>query len=103
MASQHLTIQDPALPKDSTIVVSGANGYIASHIVDQLLAAGYVVRGTVRDTSKTAWLASHFDKTYGAGRFTLHSVPDAAKEGAFDEVFKGKPPPLLSSPTGHLL
>ncbi|KAF9870437.1 hypothetical protein CkaCkLH20_12104 [Colletotrichum karsti] len=84
-----LTIQDPALPKNSTVVVSGANGFIASHIADQLLAAGYLVRGTVRDPSKTTWLSSHFDKTYGAGRFTLHAVPEVTKDGAFDEVVKG--------------
>ncbi|KAE9568109.1 Aldehyde reductase 2 [Colletotrichum fructicola] len=84
-----LTISDPVLPKDSTIVVSGANGFIASHIVDQLLAAGYRVRGTVRDTAKYSWLSAHFEKTYGPGRFTLHAVPEVTKNGAFDEVLKG--------------
>ncbi|KAJ0384176.1 hypothetical protein COL922a_008939 [Colletotrichum nupharicola] len=84
-----LTISDPVLPKDSTIVVSGANGFIASHIVDQLLAAGYRVRGTVRDTAKYSWLSAHFEKTYGPGRFTLHVVPEVTKNGAFDEVLKG--------------
>ncbi|KAI8286939.1 hypothetical protein K4K60_013027 [Colletotrichum sp. SAR11_57] len=84
-----LTISDPVLPKNSTIVVSGANGFIASHIVDQLLAAGYRVRGTVRDTAKYSWLSAHFEKTYGPGRFTLHAVPEVTKNGAFDEVLKG--------------
>ncbi|KAI8293278.1 Aldehyde reductase 2 [Colletotrichum sp. SAR 10_98] len=84
-----LTISDPVLPKDSTIVVSGANGFIASHIVDQLLAAGYRVRGTVRDAAKYSWLSTHFEKTYGPGRFTLHAVPEVTKNGAFDEVLKG--------------
>lgn len=86
-----LTISDPVLPKDSTIVVSGANGFIASHIVDQLLAAGYRVRGTVRDAAKYSWLSNHFEKTYGLGRFTLHAVPEVTKNGAFDEVLKGSP------------
>ncbi|KAI8191643.1 Aldehyde reductase 2 [Colletotrichum sp. SAR 10_86] len=84
-----LVISDPVLPKDSTIVVSGANGFIASHIVDQLLAAGYRVRGTVRDAAKYSWLSAHFEKTYGPGRFTLHAVPEVTKNGAFDEVLKG--------------
>jgi len=30
------------------VLVTGASGFIASRIVDQLLAAGYLVRGTVR-------------------------------------------------------
>ncbi|KAI8296348.1 Aldehyde reductase 2 [Colletotrichum sp. SAR11_240] len=84
-----LKISHPVLPKDSTIVVSGANGFIASHIVDQLLAAGYRVRGTVRDAAKYSWLSTHFEKTYGPGRFTLHAVPEVTRNGAFDEVLKG--------------
>ncbi|KAJ8031178.1 Tetraketide alpha-pyrone reductase 1 [Holothuria leucospilota] len=30
------------------VLVSGSSGYIAAHIVQQLLQAGYQVRGTVR-------------------------------------------------------
>lgn len=37
-----------ALLPGSRILVTGANGYIASHVVDQLLALRYVVRGTIR-------------------------------------------------------
>ena len=35
------------------VCVTGASGFIASHIVADLLAAGYAVRGTVRDASAT--------------------------------------------------
>ena len=38
---------------DSPVAVTGASGFIASHIVQQLLAGGYRVRGTVRDPDKT--------------------------------------------------
>lgn len=41
------------------VCVTGANGFLASHIVDELLRRGYKVRGTVRsvkDESKTAHL-----------------------------------------------
>ncbi|KAK1725560.1 aldehyde reductase II [Colletotrichum acutatum] len=81
-----LNIPNPSLPTGSTIVLTGANGYIASHIANQLLLQGHHVRGTVRSPSKTAWLATHFDKTYGPGRFTLHEVADVEKDGAFDNV-----------------
>ncbi|GKT89980.1 aldehyde reductase II [Colletotrichum tofieldiae] len=84
-----LEIPSPALPFGSRIVVTGANGFIASHIADQLLARGYLVRGTVRDPAKTRWLAEHFDKTYGPGNFTLHEVAEATKDGAFDSVVDG--------------
>jgi uncharacterized protein YbjT (DUF2867 family) len=33
----------------SAVLVTGASGYLASHCVQQLLVAGYRVRGTVRD------------------------------------------------------
>lgn len=34
-----------------TVCVTGASGYIAGHLVAQLLEAGYKVRGTVRSLS----------------------------------------------------
>ena len=36
-------------PTSSTIAVTGANGYIGSHIVKALLAEGFKVRAVVRD------------------------------------------------------
>lgn len=39
---------------DRPVCVTGASGFIASHIVRQLLEAGYRVRGTVRDASPEA-------------------------------------------------
>ena len=36
------------IPTGEWVMVTGANGYIASHIVDILLQEGYNVRGTVR-------------------------------------------------------
>lgn len=35
-----------ALPQGSLVLVSGANGFIASHVVKQLLENGYKVRPT---------------------------------------------------------
>ena len=34
--------------------MTGASGYIATHVVQQLLQAGYQVRGTVRSTKNEA-------------------------------------------------
>lgn len=49
-------ISTPALPPGSKIFVTGVNGFIGSHIADQLLAEGYRVTGTTRDLTKVAWL-----------------------------------------------
>ena len=42
----------------SKYLVTGANGFIALHIIDQLLRQGEYVRGTVRNLSDEARLAS---------------------------------------------
>jgi dihydroflavonol-4-reductase len=53
--------------KDDLVVVTGANGFLASHTIRQLLDEGYKVRGTVRDsTSKKCdflneWIANGDD------------------------------------------
>ncbi|KAF7556593.1 hypothetical protein G7Z17_g1294 [Cylindrodendrum hubeiense] len=83
------SLDNVAIPKGSTVLVTGANGLLGSHIADQFLEYGYNVRGTVRDTEKNAWLSQVFEKTHGPGRFELFKVEDMAAEGAFDEASKG--------------
>ena len=39
------------IDKTKPICVTGASGFIATHIVEQLLQEGYKVNGTVRDSS----------------------------------------------------
>ncbi|RFU81296.1 aldehyde reductase [Trichoderma arundinaceum] len=78
-----------SIPTGSIVVVSGANGNIASHIADQLIKAGYVVRGTVRDVKKNDWLIDHFSNIYGPGKIELVEVPDMSVRGGFDEAVKG--------------
>ncbi|KAF7926117.1 uncharacterized protein EAE97_010417 [Botrytis byssoidea] len=79
----------PAIPKDSTVLVTGINGYIGSHVADQLLKAGYRVRGTTRDASKVKKLLDLWEEQYGKDRVEVAVVPNMANEGAFDEAVKG--------------
>lgn len=61
---------DPAsfsLPRGSRILVTGGNGYIASHVIDKLLEIGFVVRGTVR--AEKPWLSEYFHQKYGENAF----------------------------------
>ena len=79
-----------AIPKDSIVLVTGITGYIASHVADQLLIAGYRVRGTVRDSNKAKWVEEYFIPKYGLGRFETVVVPDMSVEGAYDSAIKGE-------------
>jgi nucleoside-diphosphate-sugar epimerase len=76
-----------ALPAGSLVIVSGANGYIASHIVDILLQLGFNVRGTVR--SAKPWLDSYFRVKYGVDRYESVIVPAIEQDGSFNEAVKG--------------
>ena len=74
------------------MLVTGANGFIASHIVDQLLQLDYKVRGTVRTQEKGKWVQSYFDDKYGKGKFELAVVPDMGVKDAFHDAVKGNGP-----------
>ena len=78
-----------AIPKGSTVLVTGVNGFIASHVGDQLLAAGYKVRGTVRDKTKADLIRDIYEKRHGLENFEAVIVPDLSADGAFDDAVKG--------------
>ena len=78
-----------AVPQGSTVLVTGAAGFIGSHIADQFLKLGYKVRGTTRSPEKNAWITNLFDKKYGPGNFELLGVQDMAEPNAFAQVVKG--------------
>lgn len=69
------------------VLVTGANGFIASHVADVLLEQGYHVRGTVR--TEKPWLNEYFANKYSEGRFETRILAEMENEGAFDEVVKG--------------
>ena len=80
------------IPKGSLVLVTGVNGYIGSHMVDQLLQQGYNVRGTVRTEAKGQWVKEYFGKKYSNQTLELEVVPDMAAKGAFDHAVKGTVP-----------
>ncbi|KAI6856737.1 hypothetical protein KC334_g22200, partial [Hortaea werneckii] len=77
------------IPKGSTVLVTGVTGFIASHVADQLLQAGYNVRGTSRSKDKADWMIQLFGSKYGQNRFEVYEVPDMMADTAFDESVKG--------------
>ncbi|KAK3627915.1 hypothetical protein LTR56_018905 [Elasticomyces elasticus] len=83
-----MKISHPAIPFGSTVVVIGANGYIALETCQKLLDAGYRVRGTVRNVARDRdWMHALFD----TAMFELVQVPDFEADTAFDAAFQGSP------------
>ena len=58
------------------VLVTGANGFVAAWVVQELLEHGFAVRGTVRAESKATYLRDRF-KAYG-DKFEIAIVPDMA-------------------------
>lgn len=74
---------------DDLILVTGASGYIATHIVKQLLEKGYRVRGTVRNLTDDKKVAP-LRKLAGRSRFELELVEaDLNKEETWLSAVKG--------------
>lgn len=71
----------------TTVLISGASGFIAAHTIQQLLAKGYSVAGTVRSEEKGQTLSRQLKSP----KFSYEIVKDLEAEGAFDQFVKNHP------------
>lgn len=76
----------------SLILVTGANGHVAQHVVSQLLSLPPShrpkVRATVRSDTSAAGLKSVFSSHISSGILSFAYIPDIAQPGAFDDAVK---------------
>ena len=71
------------------VLLTGANGFVGSHILEQLLSRGLSVRAVIRSQSKAAQVLADFPTAGSALDFGI--VPDITTPGAFDEVVQSTP------------
>lgn len=81
-----LSGKELALPKGSLILVTGASGYIGSHVVNEALLAGYKVRGTARSQEKCDNTRKTFQNN---SDYSTAVVANFQHDGAFDEAVQG--------------
>lgn len=72
---------------EGTVFLTGGSGFIASHILDQLLSRGYKVIVSVRSAAKGDDIISALPQEL-RGHVSYEVVEDIAKENAFDEAIK---------------
>ena len=69
--------------------MTGADGFIATHIVDQLILAGFHVRGSVRDSTKAENISKVFHERYDSSRFETVVIPELSVSGSCEQAMKG--------------
>jgi len=79
-------------PSEQTILLTGANSYVASHIIKLALDKGYYVRGTVRSEHSTASVREKF-ASYG-DKLDFAIVADITKPELFEAAFANPPKPI---------
>jgi nucleoside-diphosphate-sugar epimerase len=67
-------------------LVTGANSFVAAHVIDALLARGHTVTGSVRRRAAgEPVLAEHHE---WIGKLDFVEIADYAEPGVWDDVFK---------------
>lgn len=73
---------------EKPILVTGASGYIALHVVQQLLQAGHAVRGTLRSLAREAELREALGETDCSDKLSF-VVADLTDDTGWDEAVSG--------------
>ena len=77
------------VPPGGLVLVTGVNGFLGSHVANELLGLGYKVRGTVRSTDKAAGVMQAMTERHPSAPFEAVVIPDQYDRAAWDELLKG--------------
>lgn len=80
-------LRTPLTPQSGRVCVTGGSGFIAMHLVSQLLAKGYEVVATVRSEARAPQVRALGDLF--PGKLTVVGGCDLLKEGSFDGAIAG--------------
>lgn len=76
-------------PSSTTVLVSGAGGFIATHCILQLLQQGYRVRGTLRNLTREAQLRKIFAERVDADDRLEFTRADLLEDNGWDVAVRG--------------
>ncbi|HWM86016.1 MAG TPA: aldehyde reductase [Kofleriaceae bacterium] len=94
------------VPADTTVLVTGASGFIAQHVILRLAGAGYRVRGTLRSNSRAEEVRGVIEANAPGARLELVEA-DLMKDEGWREAVRGcryvlhVASPLPSKPPRH--
>jgi NADPH-dependent methylglyoxal reductase len=71
------------------VLVTGASGFIADHVVSQLLEKHYYVRGTVRSQTQVDYFTTQYQEATESRQISFVVVEDIAQQGALKDAMKG--------------
>ncbi|THU78801.1 NAD(P)-binding protein [Dendrothele bispora CBS 962.96] len=90
-------------PDSSTVLVTGANGFIATWLIGDLLDKGYTVKAAVRSERKGKHLLEVYNKYKNESKLGLVVIgDDMGKTGAFDEAVQGVDAVIHTAASVHL-
>jgi nucleoside-diphosphate-sugar epimerase len=83
--------ETPMTPERSstTVLVTGASGFLAMHCIIQLLEQGYRVRGTLRSLAREAELRASLAKLVDAGDRLELVEADLLKDAGWEQAVRG--------------
>ncbi|CAN8104714.1 unnamed protein product [Discula destructiva] len=73
--------------RKESVLLTGGSGFVATHVLDSLLAHGFSVVVTARSHEKGIAIIDHLAKDRQPC-VSYEVVPDLARDGAFDHVFQ---------------
>ncbi|UZJ55750.1 hypothetical protein CBS101457_005070 [Exobasidium rhododendri] len=77
-----------ALQRGDCVLITGATGWVGSHIAHEALAAGLHVKLAVRNEAKAQQVVQALKTLHGSGRISTVVVEDFTRTTAYDEAMK---------------